>query len=214
MMNRSARTLLPLVVLLGAGLWACSSTGPTFIPPGGEEEDPTATPSPSATNQGSGTDPGTTGGTDGGTAAVPGKDASTDAAATVAADGGKIIGADSGACINAVASPGSGKHHPGEDCIGCHDNQGPAFTIAGTLFTGLATTTPVSGATVEVTDANGKVVKLTTYTNGNFFTTTTVKFPLKVHATQCPANLPMVASVAQGSCNTGGCHSTGMRIHL
>ena len=212
MMNRSTRTLLPLVVLLGAGLWACSSTGPTFIPPGGEEEGPAAAPSGSATNQENGADPGTTG-SDAGAAAVPGKDASPEAA-TVAADGGKIIAADSGACINAVASPGSGKHHPGEHCLGCHDNQGPAFTIAGTLFTGLATTTPVSGATIEVTDANGKVVKLATYANGNFFTTTAVKFPLKVHATQCPANLPMAGSVTQGSCNTSGCHSTGMRIHL
>jgi hypothetical protein len=212
MMNRSTRTLLPLVVLLGAGLWACSSAGPTFIPPGSEEADPTAAPSGSSADQGNGTDPGTTGGSDGGTA-VTGKDASTEAAAA-AQDSGKIVAADSGACINAVASPGSGKHHPGEDCLGCHDNQGPAFTIAGTLFTGLATTTPVSGATIEVTDANGKVIKLPTYNNGNFYTTTAVKFPLKVHATQCPANLPMVGSVAQGSCNTSGCHTTGMRIHL
>ncbi|MDB4996429.1 MAG: hypothetical protein JWM74_3861 [Myxococcaceae bacterium] len=212
MMNRSTRTLLPLVVLLGAGLWACSSTGPTFIPPGGDEGDPAAAPSGSATDQGNGADPGTTG-SDGGAAAVPGKDASSEAAA-FGADGAAAVGTDAGACINAVASPGSGKHHPGEHCMGCHNNQGPAFTIAGTLFTGLATTTPVSGATIEVTDANGKVIKLATYSNGNFYTTTAVTFPLKVHATQCPANLPMVGSVAQGSCNTSGCHATGMRIHL
>ncbi len=212
-MRLTSATLLPTIVLLGAGLWACSSAGPTFVPPGSEEDPNAPTPAAPATEEDNGTDAGNTvGANDSGTAA-PGKDASIDAPAA-AQDSGTVVGADAGACINAVASPGSGKHHPGEHCLGCHDNQGPAFTIAGTLFTGLATSTPVSGATIEVTDANGKVIKLPTYNNGNFYTTTAVKFPLKVHATQCPANLPMVGSVAQGSCNTGGCHSTGMRIHL
>ena len=117
-------------------------------------------------------------------------------------------------CINAVASPGSGHHHAGADCASCHDGLGASlrWTVAGTLYSTATGGTAISGATIEVVDANGKTLKLATYDNGNFYTTSAVAKPLKVRASKCPNDAKMVATVSDGSCN--GCHNSAMRIHL
>jgi hypothetical protein len=161
---------------------------------------------------GSASDPSTGGATPDGEDPVP---AEEDAPAPATDGGAKSAdagGADAGKnnCIDGVASPGSGKHHAGDDCLGCHDTQSKRWTISGTLYSAATGGTAVAGATIEVVDATGKVVKLTTYSNGNFYTTTAVTKPLKVRATKCPSDRPMIGAVNDGSCN--GCHNSSMRI--
>jgi hypothetical protein len=92
--------------------------------------------------------------------------------------------------------------------------QGAQWTVAGTLYAAAGGGDAVSGATIEIRDANGKVFQLVTNDNGNFYTDKPVAFPLKVRASSCPSDLPMMAKPDQGSCNTGGCHEDGNRIHL
>jgi hypothetical protein len=204
------RTACILVAAIGAAVVAACSgdadqeslTGSrhnTVVAPGaGDGEGTQASPSSTTSN-----DPGGTSG-----------DTTTDASASNVNATPKDGGADAAKndCIDGVASPGSGKHHAGEDCLGCHDTQSKHWTVAGTLYSAATGGTAVAGATIEVVDATGKVVKLTTYTNGNFYTTTAVTKPLKVRATKCPTSLPMAGAVTDGSCN--GCHNSSMRVHL
>jgi NOL1/NOP2/fmu family ribosome biogenesis protein len=62
--------------------------------------------------------------------------------------------------------------HPGLNCIACHSaGEGPRLTIAGTVFTKLDEKDDdfgVEGATVQITDAKGQVIKLVTNKAGNF----------------------------------------------
>jgi hypothetical protein len=118
------------------------------------------------------------------------------------------------ACRNQIASVGSGHHNSGQDCQGSCHNHG--FTLAGTIYTN--TTTPLSGASITVTDAAGKSFDVVSQANGNFYTSQAIKFPVTVTASECPGVAPMVAQVTatMDGCNKGGCHVTGAqgRIHL
>jgi hypothetical protein len=119
-------------------------------------------------------------------------------------------GGAKGACYEAVASPGSGQHHAGDDCMQCHDaTPGSKWTVSGTLFIGGSAK---AGATIEVVDCTGKKLELRTYENGNFYTTQAVGFPLKVRASKCPANAVMDAEVSNGSCNASSCHKGGVHV--
>ena len=125
-------------------------------------------------------------------------------------------GADAGnGCIDKQASPGSGHHNAGQDCMnGCHNH---GFTIAGTVYAAVNGGTPVVGATVHVVDANGQKLDIVTQDNGNFYTSTPVAYPITVLATECPNIQPMTATVAgpgPTGCNKSGCHSSGNYIHL
>jgi hypothetical protein len=131
-----------------------------------------------------------------------------------AATGG---GADAGnGCINAVAQVGDGHHNPGQDCMNACHNHG--FTVAGTLYSAINSSTPVIGATIRVVDANNKITDIVTQQNGNFYASTAVTAPLTVLATSCPDINHMSATVATSGgiigCNKSGCHVAGNRIHL
>jgi hypothetical protein len=118
-------------------------------------------------------------------------------------------------------TPTSGFHNPGNSCIqsGCHTvaraSVTKPMTIAGTLYGAIGGGAAVSKATIHAIDANGVDIKMVTTTNGNFWSTQTVAFPIKVRASLCPnADQPMISPVTstQGSCNA--CHGAGNRIHL
>jgi hypothetical protein len=117
-------------------------------------------------------------------------------------------------CINGTAATTSGHHNAGAACLGCHvGGGGPTrFYFAGTLYNKVSGGTAVAGATVEVTDKNGQVVRIVTSMNGNFYSTTPVTFPLTTRATACPSSVAMVGTVADGNCNN--CHTSQMRVHL
>jgi hypothetical protein len=108
----------------------------------------------------------------------------------------------------------SGQHNAGQECQGCHAGGGaPPFTLGGTLYSAATGGVAVAGATINVTDAAGKTVKIVSANNGNFWTTTALTFPVKVDASLCPSTLPMSATVSgNGACNN--CHNSTLRVHV
>ncbi len=100
---------------------------------------------------------------------------------------------------------------PGSDCLSCHSGNGggggeqSTFTAAGTAFSDLAGTAPLSGATVKITDASGNVVTLTTNSAGNFYTSQALTFPIGAEVDANGGSRTMVTAVAAGGCN--GCHT-------
>lgn len=121
-------------------------------------------------------------------------------------------------CDQPATPANDGHHHPGEDCLMCHHQggMGPPFTFAGTLFGSAGGTMPVAGGTFHLIDALGTDVVVTSQSNGNFYSTDLVTFPVLAFGSLCPDVTPMLTPLgeADGSCNTSGCHTSGFRIHL
>ena len=140
--------------------------------------------------------------------------------AAIAGDGG--IATDGGSAAFAcrpkvTAGLGNGHHNPGMDCMDACHNHG--FTAAGTLYTSTAGTTAIAGGTITVVGANGVSVDIVSQTNGNFYTSAALTFPIKITASECPSIAPMSATVPAGSggCNKVGCHASAAgqgRVHL
>lgn len=116
------------------------------------------------------------------------------------------------------AAPGDGHHHPGEDCLMCHYQGGdaPPFTFGGTLYDASGGAAAFAGATLHLIDAAGTDVVVVSALNGNFWSTDLVTFPVVAFASSCPNVVPMLGPLGEtdGSCNKGGCHTSGFRIHV
>jgi hypothetical protein len=185
-------------------------------------------PSAQTGTGGNGGSGGTSGGGAGGSGGGGGSSATDDLGSTPVADMGRAQAGDLGGAAGGdmavvcdslqstagLSSP-SGQHNAGQECQGCHAPGGgaPTFYLAGTLYNSATGTAAVAGATINVTDANGKKVKIVSANNGNFWTTTTLAFPVKVDASLCPSTVPMVATVGgNGACNN--CHNSTMRVHV
>ncbi|HWE30589.1 MAG TPA: hypothetical protein VHB97_21430 [Polyangia bacterium] len=163
--------------------------------------------------------------------------APTDAGGNATDDGGAAAAAgDMGVandpnCIAAAAPVIDGHHNSGQACLQCHDGNTAGankFTAAGTVYDKLALASGaqgLSGVTIEITDAAGTKVSVVTASlgaPGNFWTDQALVFPLKVRASQCPADRPMTDPVAAaanvaaggGNCNRTGCHDSAMIIHV
>jgi hypothetical protein len=151
-------------------------------------------------------------GADGGTMpAGDGGGAATDAAPPA---GDLGVACDTVQSTAGLVSP-SGHHNAGQECQGCHapGNGAPTFYVGGTLYNAATGGAAVGGATINVTDANGKKVKIISATNGNFWTSTALVYPITVNASLCPSTLPMSATVSgNGACNN--CHNSTFRVHL
>lgn len=74
---------------------------------------------------------------------------------------------------------------------------------------------PKPGTTFHLIDANGTDVIVASQTNGNFYSTDLVTFPVVVFQSLCPDVKPMINPIhdTEGSCNTTGCHTSGFRLH-
>lgn len=113
---------------------------------------------------------------------------------------------------NEGCEPGScdgegGQMLPGSDCLACHDGSGeeaPRWTAAGTAFADPDGLSPLDGATVRITDANGDVVELTTNAAGNFYTSQSLAFPIDAEIDAAGETRSMGSSVDVGGCNS--CH--------
>jgi hypothetical protein len=82
---------------------------------------------------------------------------------------------------------------PGQDCLACHQGGlAPRYTVAGTW--------PAAGASVELRDAQNRLVTLTTNEVGNFYTAEALAFPL----TATVDGSLMEDPVPHGDCNR--CH--------
>jgi hypothetical protein len=133
---------------------------------------------------------------------------------------GPVIDGDGGIllCEPEEAVNGDGHHNGGTGCLtaGCHRNGGgPSFTVAGTVFDQSRGGSPIGGATIVVTDGDGKRIDLVSALNGNFYTLEPVVFPLLVKASQCPMDNKMISLTQSGDCNVVGCHGNqDIRVSL
>ncbi len=70
--------------------------------------------------------------------------------------------------------PGTGLHHPGEDCGTCHCPGGEAesydFTMSGTLYSDRAGRSVLKGGEVIMEDREGNIISMTSNEAGNFWT--------------------------------------------
>ncbi len=118
-------------------------------------------------------------------------------------------------CIDKTTAITDGHHNPGLDCMLCHNGQAagaPVFTVGGTLYDALTGGNAVAGATVELTDAKGNVLRILSSTNGNFYSEQPVTYPVNARATACPADNHMTAQAATGACNS--CHNATNQVHV
>jgi hypothetical protein len=120
-------------------------------------------------------------------------------------------------CIKSGTPVIDGHHNTGAACMGCHRSGSglTVFTAAGTVYD--AAGNGLAGVNVELVDAAGKpfsVVSASGRGQGNFWITSAVTLPLTVRATACPYDRPMVSKVSNGDCNTSGCHTSAMPIHV
>lgn len=152
----------------------------------------------------------------GSTGGMSSPDASTDSSGN-----GSGSGSGSGGltCANKMTPPSSGHHNPGQDCMNSCHNHG--FTLAGTMYSSSSGGTAVAGATVTVKDSHGNTFNMVTMSNGNFYTSNPVSFPVTVTASECdlsptPQQMTAALQSTDSGCNKGGCHVTGAqgRIHL
>jgi hypothetical protein len=108
-------------------------------------------------------------------------------------------------------------HRPGQPCVTCHRNEGPAepeFAIAGTVYLARGVLEPVSGVTVHLEDANHQTRDPQTNEVGNFFVGKTdwqPVYPITIELVDprtdgIGGKRPMKTAVrAEGSC--ADCHS-------
>lgn len=135
-----------------------------------------------------------------GTACGDGSDKLTEVPTDECASGLKWTGLDFG----------SEYMHPGGDCIGCHSSRPftPTFTAAGTVYDDLDAAEDcagTSGATVEITGADGKVLSLTTNAAGNFHTSEPIALPYKIRVLRGDQENVMQTPQSTGACNS--CHT-------
>jgi hypothetical protein len=104
---------------------------------------------------------------------------------------------------------------PGEDCMRCHgggEGEGArAWTVAGTVYPSETTEDPdagVRGATISISDANGKSFDLRSNDAGNFYTAESLAFPIAVAVN----GEWMEPPPPDGRCNR--CHRLGVEGRL
>lgn len=150
------------------------------------------------------------------TALVACGDKATDTGAADGPDdsGGAVA---AGTCVSGTHWTGgnaeSPRMHPGMDCIACHDamNEGPRFTVAGTVFTNVDEPDDCNGVedvVVEITDATGAVWTEDTNSAGNFsIRDSAMMFPITARILDGDAVREMGTAVETGAC--GSCHTQG-----
>jgi hypothetical protein len=95
----------------------------------------------------------------------------------------------------------------GEDCIHCHQDVAPTWTIAGTVYSApdAKPDAGLEGAAVLVNDSAGKQLTLTTNSVGNFYTAEPLTWPIRVEIQHGTKRMAMSDSPPRGSCNA--CHT-------
>jgi hypothetical protein len=102
-------------------------------------------------------------------------------------------------------------HRPGQPCTFCHDGalgDPPQFSVAGTIYQTADGTTALSGATVSLTDVDGKTYVATTNAAGNFYVTPTAyspHYPMRVGVTSAGVTVNMQSHIGWAS-SCAACH--------
>ena len=107
---------------------------------------------------------------------------------------------------------GSPEMHPGSSCIDCHSSsEGPRFIVAGTVYQKFDEPNDcygVEGVVVQITDAKGKVTRLTTNLAGNFTASArafSFTMPIKVKIIYKDKERAMMTAQSTGNCLS--CHT-------
>jgi hypothetical protein len=104
----------------------------------------------------------------------------------------------------------SAEMNPGQPCLGCHDD----FAAAGTIYDALHEPDDCFGAggiTVEIEDADGKVVSRVTNAAGNFFVAgDTLRLPVIARVHRGGEVVSMPRFVQSADCND--CHSRAGKL--
>jgi hypothetical protein len=100
--------------------------------------------------------------------------------------------------------------HPGGACIDCHSaEEGPRFTVAGTVMASFMDDTNcngVAGVTIRVTGSDNQLVELTSNRAGNFFLENrAIARPFTVELVHEGRSRRMMTPQTDGDCN--GCHT-------
>ncbi len=100
-------------------------------------------------------------------------------------------------------------HRPGQPCLICHDGTTAAqWSVAGTIYGVLGGSAPLSGAQVNLTDANLSTFSVTSNDVGNFYIEPSrwqPAYPVKVAVTYGSITATMTTIIGRdGSC--AGCH--------
>jgi len=135
-----------------------------------------------------------------------------------AGDAGPIADAAPFRCRDRLtAGFDTGHHNPGQDCqSNCHNH---GFFMSGTLYGSAGGGAAMSGVSITFVDADGQTGDMLSGTNGNFWWSLPVTFPVTITASACPDIKMMSTTVtaADAGCNRSGCHAGGGatgRIHL
>lgn len=102
-------------------------------------------------------------------------------------------------------------HRAGQRCGLCHDgtiSDPPAFSVAGTIYIDDEATQAAYGATVSLTDVNGKQYSTTANEVGNFYITPeqyTPAYPMKVSVNYNGIDVKMSSEVGRGG-SCAECH--------
>lgn len=105
---------------------------------------------------------------------------------------------------------------PGSDCLSCHsrgsgEDEAPAWTVGGTVFTDILGTDGTSGAIIRVTDSTGTTVTLESSRVGNFYTNERLTPPLTAQVETDGVVREMSQQVETGACNS--CHQCDGAAH-
>lgn len=100
--------------------------------------------------------------------------------------------------------------HPGMACIACHSTRfrAPRLTLAGTVYPSAHEPDDCSGtgaATIEITDADGTVIRLPVRSSGNFSTTAAFTAPYTARILHDGRERAMATPQTSGDCNS--CHT-------
>lgn len=130
----------------------------------------------------------------------------------------------------AISHPASNARN-GESCIqsGCHDggtSGAPHFAVAGTVFTGVSSTTRASSGSVKLYSGSSNTVLHTIEidANGNFYVVIDNSNPQPIDWSNSSLGItPGIAANTMSStintanndqsCNRAGCHVAGNRLH-
>jgi putative hemolysin len=98
---------------------------------------------------------------------------------------------------------------PGSDCLVCHspggDDEADWFSVGGTVFSDLDGSSLSQGVLVRVTDANGKVVEMTSNSAGNFYSEEDLVPPMRAEVEVGGRVEEMATEISYGGC--ASCHS-------
>jgi len=105
----------------------------------------------------------------------------------------------------------------GSNCLesACHgpaaDSSRPHFTVAGTVFQTVSSTSPLANVDLELLSGGNVVSTLPVDGNGNFFTTSSITYDdarVKNGTTLSTTMSNATTDVITGACNLSGCHAT------